>query len=87
MGRVLKVPPGSVINEILRDRMKITKKELSHRLGITIKDVDSLINGEKEITHELAMKLEAVLGISAEYWEAREKMYREYIKKLNEEEQ
>ncbi|MBQ7593893.1 MAG: helix-turn-helix domain-containing protein, partial [Synergistaceae bacterium] len=82
MGRVLKVPPGRAIEEILIKSKKMTKKEISHRLGLTIKDVDSLINGEKEITHELAMKLEAVLGISAEYWEAREKMYREYIKKL-----
>ena len=86
MGRVVKVPPGLTISKILDEKMNITVKEFARRMGLPLQDAEELIAGDKKITHEIALKLEAVLGFTALYWETREKLYREYLRTINEEE-
>ena len=87
MGRVIKVPPGQMIRKLMDERLNITTKEFARRIGLTVQDTEELLKGDKEITHEIALRLEAVLGFTALYWETRERLYREYISQKKEEEE
>lgn len=64
---VLLIHPGETIGEIIQDR-NITQKELAIRTGFTEKHISTVINGQKNISADLAMKLEYALGIPASFW-------------------
>lgn len=46
------------------------------------KHIDKLISGDIQLTSEITAKLEAVLGIPADFWNNREKIYRDKIVKI-----
>ena len=71
-------PPGDTIRDIMEDRV-ITRFELACALDITSNNVLNLINGTLRITPELAQKLSEALGSTKEFWENREKQYREAL--------
>lgn len=79
MGRVVKVPPGYTIEIILRERLKISVKEFSTRMLMTLQKAEELLAGAIEINHDIALRLEKLTGFSATYWETRQKLYREYL--------
>lgn len=60
-------PPGYFLAEELEAR-DMTQSELARQLGISRSEVSLVINGKRNITVSLALKLEKVLGISAETW-------------------
>ncbi|MBR6477465.1 MAG: helix-turn-helix domain-containing protein, partial [Lachnospiraceae bacterium] len=70
--------PGAVIREELRKRGML-QKEFSLRMGLTEKHVSKLINGEVQLTVDVAVRLETVLGIPAAKWNAMEASYREAL--------
>jgi len=51
-------------------------------MDIPEKDISKLINGEVPLTHEMAIKLEMVLGLPAIFWNNLESIYREKILKV-----
>lgn len=61
------IPPGESIKEYL-EIFKMTQSELAIRLGITPKHLVSMLKGNTSITYETALKLERVIGPSAEFW-------------------
>lgn len=71
-------PPGATIKEQLTDR-DMTQKEFAARMGLSEKHVSKLINGEVQLTSEVALRLEMVLGIPARFWNNLESIYREKI--------
>ena len=42
---------------------QISQKEFAAQMGMSEKDIEKLLNGEKELTYETAVQLEAVLGV------------------------
>lgn len=72
------VSPGATIREQLENR-DITQKELALRMGMSEKDISSLINGKVELTPEVALRLESVLGLPARFWNNMESVYREQL--------
>ena len=78
------IPPGETIKEALEIR-NITQKEFSKRMGMSEKHISKLINGEVQLTIEMANKLEMVLGIPAIFWCNLESNYREDLLKIKEE--
>lgn len=48
--------------------MGMNQKELAARLDITPKHLSNIINGNAPITYDTALKLERVIGPSAEFW-------------------
>ena len=78
------IPPGETIKEALEIR-EITQKEFSKRMGMTEKHISKLINGEVQLTIEMANKLEMVLDIPAIFWCNLESLYREELLKVKEE--
>lgn len=77
-------PPGETIKEQLEDR-GMSQKEFSQRMGMSEKHISRLINGEVQLTQEMAYRLETVLGVPARFWNNLEAIYREKMVKIEEE--
>mgnify|MGYP000382291657 FL=1 len=73
-------PPGATIKEQLHDR-GMSQKEFAARMDLSEKHISRLINGEVQLTPEMAVRLEMVLGVPAKFWNNLEAIYREKIVK------
>ncbi len=74
-------PPGATIREQLNDR-GMSQKEFAARMDMSEKHISKLINGEVQLTPEVAVRLEVVLGIPAKFWNNLEAVYREKLIKV-----
>lgn len=74
-------PPGATIKEQLVDR-GMSQKEFASRMEMSEKHISKLINGEVQLTPDVAMRLEMVLGTPAHFWSNLESIYREKIAKV-----
>ena len=73
-------PPGATIKEQLLDR-GLSQKEFAVRMGMSEKHISKLINGEVQLTSDVAVRLEMVLGVPAKFWNKLEATYREKLVK------
>ena len=78
-------PPGATIKEQLLDR-GLSQKEFAVRMGMSEKHISKLINGEVQLTPDVAVRLEMVLGVPAKFWNKLESLNREKLVKANAEE-
>ncbi len=74
-------PPGATIKEQLFNR-GMTQKEFASRMDMSEKHISRLINGEVQLTSDMAMRLEMVLGVPARFWSNLESIYREKLSKV-----
>jgi len=74
-------PPGATIKEQLNDR-GMSQKEFAARMDMSEKHISKLINGEVQLTPEVAVRLEVVLGAPAKFWNNLEAVYREKLIKV-----
>lgn len=70
--------PGYYIAEIIED-MGISQAEFAIRVGTTAKSISTLVNGQSNLSDEMARKLSAMLGTNVDVWLNLQK---EYDKKL-----
>ena len=68
------IPPGETIRENMV-YLGMNQEELAARLGISSKHISNVLNGIAPITHDTALKLESVIGPSAEFWMELENNY------------
>ena len=68
--------PGYYINEIIEDS-KVTKEDFAKQLGMTPENLIALMNGEENLTADIAMKLSQRVGTSFEIWLNLQKTYDE----------
>lgn len=78
------IPPGATIKELIEDR-NMTQKEFAVRMGMSEKHISKLINGEVQLTMDVARRLETVLGPPTQFWSNLENRYREKIIMVREE--
>lgn len=78
------IAPGATIKEQLLDR-GLSQKEFAVRMDMSEKHISKLINGEVQLTPDVAVRLEMVLGVPAEFWNKLEAIYREKLVKVNNE--
>lgn len=78
------VPPGATIREQLENR-GMPQKEFALRMGMSEKHISRLINGKVELTPEVALRLESVLGLPARFWNNMESVYREQLSRVESE--
>jgi HTH-type transcriptional regulator / antitoxin HigA len=71
-------PPGETLAETLTAQ-GMTQAELATRLGRPKKTVNEIVKGKTAIEPDTALQLEAVLGVPAGFWMARETRYRESL--------
>lgn len=74
-------PPGMTIKEQLLDR-GMNQKEFAVRMDMSEKHISRLINGEVQLTPDVALRLEVVLGIEAGFWSNLEAIYREKLARI-----
>lgn len=74
-------PPGVTIKEQLVDR-GMSQKEFAARMEMSEKHISNLINGDVQLTTDVAMRLELVLGLPASFWSNLEAVYREKLLKV-----
>lgn len=74
-------PPGDTIFECCIE-LNLEFKEVADKLELTEQDFDDLLMGEKPIDDAIAYKLQALIGVDAEFWINREANYQEQLKKL-----
>ena len=78
------IPPGVTIKEQLDER-GMSQKEFAKRMDASEKYISQLIKGDVSLTQDAAYKLEMVLGIPASFWNNLEAIYKEKLKKVEEE--
>lgn len=70
--------PGYYLEEII-DESNLRQEDFARRLDTTPEDLKLLINGEQSITVDMAEKLSATLGTSANYWLNLQKTYDSFV--------
>lgn len=75
-------PPGDTIVDMMEER-DWNQVELARRLGFSTKHLNQLIKGKASLTDDTALRLERVLGSTANFWLNREAKYRERLARLN----
>ena len=60
-------PPGALLAESI-GALGLTKTEVAKRLGVTRKSLYDVLDGSSAITAMMALRLEATVGSSAEFW-------------------
>ena len=73
-------PPGATVREQLEDR-GMSQKEFASRMNMSEKHISKLVNGEVQLTTDVAIRLETVLGVPAQFWIRLEAVYREKLLK------
>lgn len=71
-------PPGATIKEQLDDR-GMSQKEFASCIGMSEEHISRLIDGDTQLTPDVAYKLEMVLGVPAQFWINLEHIYREKL--------
>ena len=74
-------PPGDTIRDLMAER-DWSQVELACRLGFSPKHLNQLVKGKAPITEDTALRLERVLGSTANFWLNRETKYREQLARL-----
>jgi len=74
-------PPGVTIKEQLEAR-GMSQKEFAERMDMSTKHISRLINGEVLLTTDMAIRLEMVLGMPAQFWCKLEAIYREKLARM-----
>ena len=69
------IPPGETIEENIQF-LGIPLNQLAEALRLPVEAVEELISGERAITPDIAVGLEAALGIPAQFWLNGEALYR-----------
>jgi addiction module HigA family antidote len=59
--------PGQLIREELEER-EMTQAKLAEQIGVSPSLLNEVINGKRAVNTELALLLEAALGIAAHIW-------------------
>ena len=68
----------------LLEELGMPQAELARRMGRPKKTVNEIIKGKTAITPETALQLEKVLGTPAEFWNNRERIYRQHLARMKE---
>lgn len=59
--------PGCYLQDIIEE-MEITQEEFAIRLGTTPKTISKIVNGEANLSKDIALKLSNMLGTSIDLW-------------------
>lgn len=60
--------PGEILKEEFLMPLEISQTKLAEDLGISFRIVNEIVNGKRDVTSELALKLSRYFDTSAELW-------------------
>ena len=70
----LAIHPGELLEEEI-EFIGMTQSELAERMRVSVHVVSEIIRGKRDITDEVAVKLEEVLGSPAHMWVNSQERY------------
>ena len=70
----LAIHPGEFLEEEI-EFIRMTQSELAERMEVSVHVVSEIIEGKRDITDEVAVKLEEVLGSPAHMWVNSQERY------------
>lgn len=76
-------PPGETLLETI-EALGMPQAQLAERTGRSKKMINEIIKGKAPITPKMAIELERVTGVTTSFWNNRERNYREFIAKHEE---
>lgn len=82
--KYIATPPGATLEEQLIDR-GIGFPEFAIKLGVSMDQLDDLIEGNILLSEKLAERLEVLLDIPARYWLNLEFIFREKLRLIERE--
>lgn len=59
--------PGKYVDDAINE-LNITKDDFAYSIGVSVDDINSLINRETNITNEVAEKLAKFFDSSIDFW-------------------
>ncbi len=68
------VHPGEILREEL-DEMEMSANSLAAELGVPGNRISTILNGQRGITADTALRLSRYLGTTAEFWMNLQKTY------------
>jgi len=75
------IHPGVTLREML-ESLEMSQVGLSRRTGLTPKTINEIVQGENPITPKTAIKLSAVFGMSASFWNNLQRNYEQTLLRL-----
>jgi antitoxin HigA-1 len=60
--------PGAILREDILPAANITQTRLAELLGTSRRSVNLIVNEQKPVTTDMALRLAAVFGNSAQFW-------------------
>ena len=60
--------PGEMLLEEYLKPLGVTQTAFAYRLGVSYPRLNEIIKGRRAVTTDTALRLERVLGMSAEFW-------------------
>ena len=60
--------PGEILRQEYLVPLAMTQKQLADHLGCDLKVVNRIVNGRCAVTADMALRLGAAFGTSAEFW-------------------
>lgn len=79
------IHPGKTLQDTL-NAANITQLDLAQRTGLTPKHINEIVQGKASISTDTALKLSAVFGMSANFWNNLQRNYEETVTRLKMEE-
>jgi HTH-type transcriptional regulator / antitoxin HigA len=70
----LPIPPGEYLAEVLAD-YAMSQADLARRMDCPVQAIDEIVQGQRAITHEIALQLEQALRVPAVIWIGLETEY------------
>jgi antitoxin HigA-1 len=67
--------PGEYIKDVYLEEADISNRELASRLDVSEATISRILSGKSEVSADMAIRLERVLGRSAESWLAMQFSY------------
>ncbi|MGI8499036.1 MAG: HigA family addiction module antitoxin [Gemmatimonadaceae bacterium] len=60
--------PGEILLEDFLKPLTMTQVDLAERIAVPIQRVNEIVKGRRGVTPDTALRLEAALGASAQFW-------------------
>jgi HTH-type transcriptional regulator/antitoxin HigA len=75
------VAPGETLLELLEER-EMSQRDLARRTGLSPKHVNKLLHGLVPLSADVAVRLERVTGVPADFWNRLEAGYRSDLERI-----
>lgn len=62
------ITPGELLRENFLEEMDISQEKLARHIGVSLRTINTIVNGKARITPVIAAKLGSAFGTSPEYW-------------------